>query len=111
MTGTLTISADAINPPSLSAKPKLQFTAANGSQSVALVYTDFDAYRPPAGLKLMGNQGGEWFEAPWILGRKLNMSRVATEYSAGTGAVLNYFGTDTIFDGQNSVLTGTMKIQ
>ena len=111
MTGTLTISADAINPPSLSAKPKLQFTAANGSQPVALVYTDFDAYRPPAGIKLMGNQGGEWFEAPWILGRKLNMSRVATEYSAGTGAVINYFGTDTIFDGLSSVMTGTMKIQ
>ena len=111
MGGTLTISADAINPPSLSAKPKLQFTAANGSQPVALVYTDFDAYRPPAGLKLMGNQGGEWFEAPWILGRKLNMSRVATEYSAGTGAVINYFGTDTIMDNQSSSITGTLKIR
>ena len=111
MGGTLTISADAINPPSLSANPKLQFTAANGSQPVALVYTDFDAYRPPAGLKLMGNQGGEWFEAPWILGRKLNMSRVATEYSAGTGAVINYFGTDTIMDNQSSSITGTLKIR
>lgn len=111
MTGTLTISADAINPPSLSAKPKLQFTAANGSKPVTLVYTDFDAYRPPAGLKLMGNQGGEWFEAPWILGRKLNMSRVATEYSKGTGAVINYFGTDTIHDQLISSIIGIIKIQ
>lgn len=111
MTGSLYISVDAINPPSLAAPSKLQFAAANGSQPVALVYTDFDAYRPPAGIKLMGNQGEEWFEAPWILGRKLNMSRVATEYSADTGAVLNYLGTDTIFDGKNSVLTGIMKIR
>lgn len=111
MMGTLTISADAINPPSLSAKPKLQFTAANGSQPVALVYTDFDAYRPPAGLKLMGNQGGEWFEAPWILGRKLNMSRVATEYTSGTGAVINYFGTDTIMDNKSDSITGILKIR
>ena len=111
MTGSLYISVDAINPPSLAAPSKLQFAAANGSQPVALVYTDFDAYRPPAGLKLMGNQGGEWFEAPWILGRKLNMSRVATEYSAGTGAVINYFGTDTIMDNQSSSITGTLKIR
>ena len=111
MTGSLYISVDAINPPSLAAPSKLQFAAANGSQPVALVYTDFDAYRPPAGIRLMGNQGGEWFEAPWILGRKLNMSRVATEYSAGTGAVINYFGTDTIMDNQSSSITGTLKIR
>lgn len=111
MTGTLTISADAINPPSLSAKPKLQFTAANGSQPVALVYTDFDSYRPPAGIKLMGNQGGEWFEAPWIFGRKFSPSRVATEYSSGTGFVANYFGLDAYMNNGNSSTTGTIKIQ
>ena len=32
------------------------------SQPVSLVYTSYDSYRSPAGLKLMGNQGGEWFE-------------------------------------------------
>jgi hypothetical protein len=111
MTGSLYISVDAINPPSLAAPSKLQFAAANGSQPVALVYTDFDAYRPSAGIRLMGNQDEEWFEASWILGRKLNMSRVATEYSAGTGAVINYFGTDTIMDNQSSSVTGTMKIR
>lgn len=42
MTGSLYISVDAINPPSLAAPSKLQFAAANGSQPVALVYTDFE---------------------------------------------------------------------
>ena len=36
------------------------------SQPVSIVYTSYDSYRAPAGLKVMGNQGGEWFEAPKI---------------------------------------------
>ena len=111
MTGTLTISADAINPPSLSAKPKLQFTAANGSQPVALVYTDFDAYRPPAGLKLMGNQGGEWFEAPWILGSRYNANVVSTFVADGGSFIANYFGNGAIMNNGSSSVTGTIKIQ
>ena len=35
-------------------------------QPVSIVYTSYDSYRAPAGLKVMGNQGGEWFEAPNI---------------------------------------------
>lgn len=39
--------------------------AANAdSQAVSLVYTSYDSYRNPAGLKLMGSQGNEWLEAP-----------------------------------------------
>lgn len=38
---------------------------ANG-QGVKLVYNDFDNYRIPAGLILVGEQGGEYFEAPAI---------------------------------------------
>ena len=38
---------------------------ANG-QGVKLVYNDFDNYRAPAGLILVGEQGGEYFEAPAI---------------------------------------------
>lgn len=34
------------------------------SQAVSLVYTSYDSYRSPAGLKLMGSQGNEWLEAP-----------------------------------------------
>ena len=38
---------------------------ANG-QGVKLVYNDYDDYRIPAGLILVGEQGGEYFEAPAI---------------------------------------------
>lgn len=38
---------------------------ANG-QGVKLVYNDYDNYRVPAGLILVGEQGGEYFEAPAI---------------------------------------------
>ena len=111
MTGPLIIDVPVIPAnPSINSPTKIGFKE-NGTQEVAFAYTDYDSYRPPAGIKLVSTENEPWFEAPWILGRKLNMSRVATEYSAGTGAVLNYLGTDTIFDGQNSVLTGIMKIR
>lgn len=111
MGGTLTISADAINPPSLSANPKLQFTAANGSQPVALVYTDFDAYRPPAGLKLMGNQGGEWFEAPRVISDYYNANVISTWSTDGGSFTANYFGNGTILNNGSSSVTGTIKIK
>jgi hypothetical protein len=111
MTGTLTISANAINPPSLSANPKLQFTAANGSQPVALVYTDFDAYRPPAGIRLMGNQGGEWFEAPWIICDRYNANTISSWTSDGGSFTANYFGNGTILNNGSSSVTGTIKIR
>ena len=38
---------------------------ANG-QGVKLVYNSYDNYRAPAGLILVGEQGGEYFEAPAI---------------------------------------------
>ena len=111
MTGTLTISADAINPPSLSANPKLQFTAANGSQPVALVYTDFDAYRAPAGIRLLGNQGGEWFESPRIISNKYNANVISSWTSDGGSFIGNYFGNGVIMNNGSSSVTGTIKIQ
>ena len=111
MTGPLIIDVPVIPAnPSINSPTKIGFKE-NGAQEVAFAYTDFDSYRPPAGIKLVSTENEPWFEAAWILGRKLNMSRISTEYSPGTGAVLNYLGTDTIFDGQNSVLTGIMKIR
>lgn len=111
MTGALIINVPNIPAtPSISSPTKIGFKESS-QQEVAFAYTDYYSYRAPAGIKLVSTESEPWFEAPWILGRKLNMSRVATEYSAGTGAVLNYFGTDTIFDGLSSVVTGTMKIQ
>ena len=110
MTGSLFISADAINPPSLSATPKLLFSAANGSQQVAFVYTDFDAYRAPAGIILMGNQGGEWFEAPWVISNKFSADILSTQNMSGGKFVANYFGNGSMFDGTGSAMTGTIKI-
>ena len=110
MTGSLFISADAVNPPSLSAPPKLVFSAANGSQQVAFVYTDFDAYRATAGIILMGNQGGEWFEAPWIISNKFSADVLSTQNMSGGKFVANYFGNGSMFDGTGSTMTGTIKI-
>lgn len=111
MTGPLIIDVPVIPAnPSINSPTKIGFKE-NGAQEVAFAYTDFDSYRPPAGIKLVSTENEPWFEAPWILGRKLNMSRVATEYSAGTGAVINYFGTDTIMDNRNSSVIGTLKIR
>ena len=111
MTGALIIDVPNIPAsPSISSPTKIGFKE-NHAQEVAFAYTDHDSYRAPAGIKLVSTENEPWFEAPWILGRKLNMSRVATEYSAGTGAVINYFGTDTIMNNQSSSVTGTMKIR
>lgn len=96
--------------PSISSPTKIGFKESH-AQEVAFAYTDYDSYRAPAGIKLVSTENEPWFEAPWILGRKLNMSRVATEYSAGTGAVINYFGTDTIMDNGSSSVIGTLKIR
>lgn len=36
-------------------------------QALSLVYTSYDSVRSPAGIKLTGSQGNEWFEAPRII--------------------------------------------
>lgn len=37
------------------------------AQALSLVYTSYDSVRSPAGIKLTGSQGNEWFEAPRII--------------------------------------------
>lgn len=111
MTGALIIDVPNIPAtPSINSPTKIGFKD-NGAQEVAFAYTDYDSYRAPAGIKLVSTENEPWFESPWILGRKLNMSRVATEYTAGTGAVINYFGTDTIMDNKSDSITGILKIR
>ena len=46
--------------------PRIRFDNEDSSQNVAFIFTDYDSYRNPAGIKLVGNQGNEWFEAPQI---------------------------------------------
>lgn len=47
--------------------PRLRFDNSNSSQTVSFIFTDCDSYRAPAGIKLVGNQGNEWFEAPKLI--------------------------------------------
>lgn len=47
--------------------PRLRFDNSDSSQTVSFIFTDFDSYRAPAGIKLVGNQGNEWFEAPKLI--------------------------------------------
>lgn len=66
MTGNL-VFAHTSERPSYSGSIGITFREqrANG-QAVKLVYNDYDNYRAPAGLILVGEQGGEYFEAPAI---------------------------------------------
>lgn len=66
MTGNL-VFAHTSERPSYSGSIGITFREqiANG-QGVKLVYNDFENYRAPAGLILVGEQGGEYFEAPAI---------------------------------------------
>lgn len=47
--------------------PRLRFDNSDSSQTVSFIFTDYDSYRAPAGIKLVGNQGDEWFEAPKLI--------------------------------------------
>lgn len=70
MTGPLIIDVPVIPAnPSINSPTKIGFKE-NGAQEVAFAYTDFDSYRPPAGIKLVSTENEPWFEAAWILGRK-----------------------------------------
>ena len=88
MTGNL-VFAHTSERPSYSGSIGITFREqiANG-QGVKLVYNDYDNYRAPAGLILVGEQGGEYFEAPaiyqngykvWDAGNKRDMFSSMTE--------------------------------
>lgn len=47
--------------------PRLRFDNSDSSRTVSFIFTDSDSYRAPAGIKLVGNQGNEWFEAPKLI--------------------------------------------
>lgn len=68
MTGSITLKGDTTADMTYASNvhPRLRFTNANDSQRVDIIYTDYDSYRVPAGIKVVGNQGNEYFEAPQI---------------------------------------------
>ena len=45
----------------------LCFENSDSSQNIRFIFTDYDSYRSPAGIKLVGNQGGEWFETDGVI--------------------------------------------
>lgn len=47
--------------------PRLRFDNGDSSRTVSFIFTDYNSYRAPAGIKLVGNQGNEWFEAPKLI--------------------------------------------
>lgn len=103
MTGNL-VFAHTSERPSYSGSIGITFREqiANG-QGVKLVYNDYDNYRVPAGLILVGEQGGEYFEAPaiyqngykvWDAGNKRDMfSSMNEAFTAwGNEQVINVEG-------------------
>lgn len=69
--------------------PRLRFDNSDSSQTVSFIFTDYDSYRVPAGIKLVGNQGNEWFEAPKLI--KTGSSDNYVLLGAGGHKALNQF--------------------
>lgn len=68
--------------------PYIRFDNSDSSQNVSLIFTDYDAYRSPAGIKLVGNQGNEWFEAANIYATNIQTSNIKN-LSVGGGIYWN----------------------
>lgn len=66
--------------------PKLRFDNSDSTQNISILFTDYDAYRNPAGLKIIGNQGNEWLEvAGNIFGKTFkNLSGTEVSYQGHT---------------------------
>ena len=69
--------------------PRLRFDNSDSSHTVSFIFTDFDSYRAPAGIKLVGNQGNEWFEAPKFI--KTDSSDSYVLLGGGGHKALNQF--------------------
>lgn len=71
--------------------PALRFDNADSSQNISFIFTDYDNYRFPAGIKLVGNQGNEWFEAPQIYqnGTKVSVEGHSHTFASITNKVVH----------------------
>ena len=92
LTGALNISYTAT--PTMdhtSTNPRIVFSE-GGTQPVGLVYTDYDSYRSPAGLKvtdMSGSNGNAWFEVQG----KIYCEAIASGSWNGSAVGVNYGGT------------------
>ena len=124
LSGSITIShATSATMDSTTTNPRIVFSE-NGSQSVGLVYTDYDNYRSPAGLKVLdmsGSNGNVWFEvtgeiiagtkvtAPSFVGDLTGTAEKATQLATPRSISINSTAgtTGTNFDGSSNI---TIKI-
>ena len=89
--------------------PYIRFDNSDSSQNVSLIFTDYDTYKRPAGIKLVGNQGNEWFEAANIYATTFYgaLSGNASSANKLTTARNIALGTDlrgsANFDGSNNI--------
>lgn len=100
LTGNLKIShATSANMTADSTNPKITF-AENGAQPVHITYTDYDSYRGPAGLKVVGGASATpaWFEVEGSIysGHSVytSVAVCANTANSGTAGGLALYGTE-----------------
>ena len=79
--------------------PALCFENSDSSQNIRLIFTDYDSYRSPAGLKLVGNQGGEWLE---VAGVTYGPGFYHTSYGSGNYLLTSNGGAWAVHTGRNN---------
>lgn len=92
--------------------PRLRFDNSDGSQTVSFIFTDYDSYRAPAGIKLVGNQGNEWFEAPRFIKTGSDASHILLG-DGGHTSIDNFFryvGQNVQSNWDNITTMGTMRV-
>lgn len=93
--------------------PYIRFDNSDSSQNISLIFTDYNAYRSPAGIKLVGNQGNEWFEAANIYATTFygalsgNASTASKWATARTLSLTGSITGSVSFDGSGNITLNT----
>ena len=93
--------------------PRITFVEGTGTQPVHLVYTDYDSYRSPAGLKVVGNSSASsspaWFEVEGIIyaaGQKISDQNIT-----GAKTVMTVSATATNAAAQNNTSIHALVVE
>ena len=89
-----------------STNPAIRFENSNASQTIELLFTDFDAIVNPASLVLIGNQGNESFLAPNIRAWDYTNNKQTAALSCQTVGTTSTVGVGRVALG-NSIASGT----